>query len=264
MGNPLKALLQRGHIHPYSAFAAEYERHARKLDLPVRADPPTKVQYYRWVAGRNKTLPRPQHCAVLESMFPGWTAGELFGFDEHTVSQESESSDFTGILSDFRPGVDPALLSGLWCSGYILNGQQHHVDLAMITATADGVRSTNYPPEPRFEGHATGHRTDMAGRLFNRHLMGHWRNANDAYYFGSVHLIVLPGEMVLDGFYTGFLDDSEVVSQPWRWIRVDPASHGGVDLSTVTLLEPCQLYTRLSRHTRFDGPLSLSDVVENS
>jgi hypothetical protein len=263
VSNPLKGLLQRRHIHAYSAFVAEYERHARTLDLPTSPpSPPTKAQYYRWVADHIKTLPRAYHCAVLESMFPEWTARELFGFDEH-ADRRTESSEDSDVLSAIAPSLDHTLLAGLWCSGYILNGDQHHVDLSTITATTYGLTAKNYPPLPRFEGHPTGHKTDLSARLFNRHLLGHWRNVNDAYYFGSMHLIVLPGETVLEGYYTGFLDDRQIVAQPWRWIRIEPSSHAGVDLNEVTLQEPRELYSTLASQTRFGGPLSLSSVTES-
>ncbi len=262
MGNALKTLLQKRHIHAYSAFVSEYQRHAAALDFASRPAPPTKVQYYRWVSDRTKTLPRPHHCAVLESMFPDWTARELFGLDEHQVKHPDSPTADDDVLAAIGPAIEHALLAGLWCSGYILNGDQHHVDLATVTATKHGVRSRNYPPEPRFEGHQTGHQTDLSARLVGRHLMGYWRNHNDAYYFGSVHLIVLPGETMLDGYCTGFLNDGEVLAQPWRWVRIAPQSYDGVDVAAATLKDPVVLYNILAEHTHFDGALSLSDVTE--
>lgn len=264
MGNPLKSLLQKRHIHAYSAFVVEYEKHAAQLDSERRPTPPTKVQYYRWVGDRNKTLPRPHHCTVLEAMFPEWTARELFGFDERPEPQPAAALPADdGILATIGPTLDPALLTGLWCSGYLLNGNEHHVDLATVTATDYGVATRNYPPEPRFENHPAGHKTDLSARLFGRHLMGHWRNHNDAYYFGSVHLIVLPGETKMAGYYTGFLNDSEIVAQSWHWVRIDPDSYAGGDLADVTLKEPAALYDALCHQTPYDGPLALGDVTES-
>jgi hypothetical protein len=53
---------------------------------------------------------------------------------------------------------------------------------------------------------------DIEAGLFGRHVMGRWRNVNDRYFYGFVHLAVLPGETVLDGYYTAVLTDSRVTS----------------------------------------------------
>ncbi|WP_433734914.1 hypothetical protein ACQP0C_41660 (plasmid) [Nocardia sp. CA-129566] len=75
----LKALLQDQHLHEHSAFSEEYKKHARALNLSDgRAAPPTRAQYYKWLAGNLNGVPRGHHCRILESMFPGWTAEELF------------------------------------------------------------------------------------------------------------------------------------------------------------------------------------------
>ncbi|WP_219823651.1 hypothetical protein, partial [Nocardia nova] len=75
----LKVLLQDQHLHEHSAFSAEYKRHAAALGLDRHAAvPPTKGQYYKWLAGTLTSVPRGHHCRVLESMFPGWTAEDLF------------------------------------------------------------------------------------------------------------------------------------------------------------------------------------------
>lgn len=75
----LKVLLQDQHLHQHSDFAAEYKRHADALNLSGGGvGPPTKGQYYRWLAGGLNGVPRGHHCRILESMFPGWTAEELF------------------------------------------------------------------------------------------------------------------------------------------------------------------------------------------
>lgn len=90
MANALKSLLQERHLHAYSDFVAEYNRRAKELDLPRHATAPTKGQYYRWVGGQVENLPRGHHCAVLERMFPGWTAARLFGRAEHPLAPSHE------------------------------------------------------------------------------------------------------------------------------------------------------------------------------
>jgi hypothetical protein len=255
----LKSLLQQRHLHEYSEFVVEYQRRAKELDLPRHASAPTKAQYYRWVGGHIQNLPRGYHCMVLERMFPGWTAKELFGHAEH---QHAPSSN-AGLLSSIAPAVDPGQLAGLWVTCYAFNRTQHHVDLSTITVTNGDVTAKNYPPEPRTEAHATGFRNDIEAGLFGRHLIGRWRNVNDSYFYGSLHFAVLPGETMLDGYYTAFVSDSDVVAERWRWVRVEPQSAAGVDLSTVVLGEPRRLYDAIVGRTRFDGPISLAQLTEN-
>lgn len=258
MANLLKVLLDERHMHAYSEFVAEYRRLAQELDLPRNAVPPTKSQYYRWLGGQVRTLPQGHHCVVLERMFSGWTARELFG---HEQPREPPGPVDDDVLSGIMPGLDPALLGGVWVTGYLVSGGYRHVDLSTITVRGAKILSRNHPPAPRFEGHAAGHETDVTAQLFGRHLMGHFRNRNDRYFFGSLHLVMLPGETILDGYYTGFLNDTAVVAHPWRWIRIDPRSVDGVALDALTLDDPSTIYDMLAAHNQFDGPIALSDVA---
>lgn len=251
----LKALLQQRRLHEYSEFVAEYSRHAKELDLPRQPTPPTKAQYYRWVGGQIQQLPRAIIALVLEHIFPGWSARQLH------LEKQDELSANSGLLSSIAPAVDPAVLNGLWVTTFVFDGQ-HHVGLSTITVTDSGVTARNYPPEPRTEGHASGYANDIDAQVIGRHLIGQWRNINDRYYYGSIHLAVLPGETLLDGYYTSILTDTEVVADRWRWVRVDPRSAEEVDLSAITLREPRGLSDELARRTRFDRPIALDDVTE--
>ena len=255
----LKSLLQQRHLHEYSEFVAEYERCATELDLPRQASAPTKAQYYRWVGGHIRNLPRGYHCLVLERMFNGWTARELF---DHNQPQHT-SATTEALLSSVAPAVEPAELAGLWVSCYVFGGTKHHVDLSTITITNSAVTARNYPPEPRAEAHTSGFRNQIEAGLFGRHVIGRWRNVNDSYFYGSLHFAVLPGETMLDGYYTGFLSDSHVVAERWRWVRVEPQSAEGVDLNSVVLGEPQRIYDAVVGHSRFDGPIPLAQLTEN-
>ncbi|HVT71272.1 MAG TPA: ATP-binding cassette domain-containing protein, partial [Trebonia sp.] len=63
----------------YETFSAEYEKAAAQL-TGVGTEPPSRAQYFRWVAGQLKGgLPYPDACRVLEAMFAPWTAADLFG-----------------------------------------------------------------------------------------------------------------------------------------------------------------------------------------
>jgi hypothetical protein len=54
------------------------------VGLPADPDPalrggwPSKAQFYRWLSGELVGLPYPDHCRILEGMFPGWRVDQLF------------------------------------------------------------------------------------------------------------------------------------------------------------------------------------------
>jgi hypothetical protein len=60
-------------------FRASYENAARKVDRNLVGTAPSRAQLHRWISGGLKRLPYTDHCRVLETMFPGWTADQLFG-----------------------------------------------------------------------------------------------------------------------------------------------------------------------------------------
>ncbi|MGH3787497.1 MAG: hypothetical protein ACRDRG_13320 [Pseudonocardiaceae bacterium] len=74
----LKVLLQHRHLQTHRAFCREYDRVAANVDPTLRGGWPSKAQFYRWLSGELVGLPYPDHCRILESMFPGWSVGQLF------------------------------------------------------------------------------------------------------------------------------------------------------------------------------------------
>jgi hypothetical protein len=74
----LKVLLGQRHWQNYATFCAEYDKAARKLDTALAGTFPSRPQLHRWTSGALRGLPYPDHCRVLEEMFPGWTAEQLF------------------------------------------------------------------------------------------------------------------------------------------------------------------------------------------
>jgi hypothetical protein len=158
--------------------------------------------------------------------------------------------------------VNPEKLAGLWCTSFVFNGA-HHADLTRFDVSSGGVAAKNSPPQPRTEGHIVGFHNDIRVTLSGRHLIGHWRNTSDSYYYGSVHLAVLPGETILDGYYTAVLTDTEVVADRWRFVRVEPQSTGGIDLNAVTLRKPVDLHRAIAGHEHYGPPLSLADIIED-
>jgi len=74
----LKVLLQHRHLQTHRAFCREYDRVAAKADPTLRGGWPSKAQFYRWLSGELVGLPYPDHCRILENMFPGWKVDQLF------------------------------------------------------------------------------------------------------------------------------------------------------------------------------------------
>ncbi|MGQ0775684.1 MAG: hypothetical protein ACT4NY_14905 [Pseudonocardiales bacterium] len=74
----LNALLRERHWQNYGMFKLAYQKAARSLDKDLVETYPSRATLWRWMAGKLKELPYPDHCAVLEAMLPGWTAAELF------------------------------------------------------------------------------------------------------------------------------------------------------------------------------------------
>ena len=80
--NVLKVLLRQRHLQNHRMFCREYNKLAKEIDNDLVDSYPKKAQFYRWLSGDIRGLPYPHHCRILESMFPGWTAEQLF--QEHT------------------------------------------------------------------------------------------------------------------------------------------------------------------------------------
>lgn len=74
----LKVLLQQRHLQGHRAFCREYDKIAVELDKSLERGWPSKAQFYRWLSGDLLGLPYADHCRILERMFPGWTAAQLF------------------------------------------------------------------------------------------------------------------------------------------------------------------------------------------
>lgn len=252
----IKALLQEHHMHEYSVFAVEYRRIARELGLPLNAQPPGKSTYYYWISGQMSGLPKGYHCVVLEQMFPGWTVKDLFA----CAPIRQHGGGEAGLLSSIPSSLNLDHLAGLWATAFVFE-EMRHVDLTTVTVAKNSVTAMNSPPPPRTEGNAVGFHNDLSLSLAGRHLIGTWRNSSDSYYYGGIHLAVQPSETVMDGYYTSVLTDTQVVANRWRWVRVDPASTVGVDLATVTLAAPEDLYEVLVAYKPAAPPIPLASLV---
>jgi hypothetical protein len=264
----LKVLLTERHLQRYETFRSEYERVAARLAPELRHTAPSRAQYFRWLTGQLKGgTPYPDACRVLEGMLPPWSADDLFGPPPANGWQrrDGEALAGNGLLGSVPPSFPAEVLQGAWVTAYRFSEPaKRHVDVAHLVADGDrNLRATNYPPEPRTEGHPVPFRNVIEGQLVGRHLVGHWRNDSDARYFGTVQLAALPGENVLVGHYTGFASDVEVSVGRWVWVRVDPDSLDGVDLGRVTLRDYQDLAELLDAHSQpYSPPLPLDAIVK--
>ena len=75
----LKVLLRQRHWQHYGTFRAEYDKAARLVDPNLVGTWPSRAQLHRWLSGSLKGLPYPDHCRVLEQLFPNYSAQVLFG-----------------------------------------------------------------------------------------------------------------------------------------------------------------------------------------
>ncbi|WP_156959414.1 hypothetical protein [Nocardia sp. BMG51109] len=99
----LKVELRERHLQTHSAFCREYDKIAGTIDPALVGTFPGRTQFHRWLSGSLKGLPYPHHCRVLEGMFPGYTAEQLFEryTDELPLSHASAitvADSVTGLL----------------------------------------------------------------------------------------------------------------------------------------------------------------------
>jgi hypothetical protein len=74
----LKVLLREKHWQNYATFCAEYDKAAHRVDAELGGSYPSRAQLHRWLSGGLRGLPYADHCRVLEEMFTGWSAEQLF------------------------------------------------------------------------------------------------------------------------------------------------------------------------------------------
>jgi hypothetical protein len=99
----LKVLLQHRHLQTYRAFCREYDRVAAKADPTLRGGWPSKAQFYRWLSGELIGLPYPDHCRILESMFPDWRVDQLFQTHEGGIDFVPEPPKSQKATSPTQP-----------------------------------------------------------------------------------------------------------------------------------------------------------------
>src|SRR5262245_3312468 len=92
----LKYLLRQRHWQTYRTFCAEYDKAASAFEKELVGTWPSRAQFHRWLTGELKGLPYPDHCRVLEEMFPDWSAAQLFNVPSpDEIRQLSKHPDAT-------------------------------------------------------------------------------------------------------------------------------------------------------------------------
>ncbi|MET7773409.1 hypothetical protein [Nocardia sp. NPDC005366] len=78
-GNELKAMLRERFWYTHSKFRHEFDKAAAEHAPWMVGHAPARGTLARWCSGGLKDLPYPDYCQVLEAMFPGVEAREMFG-----------------------------------------------------------------------------------------------------------------------------------------------------------------------------------------
>jgi len=74
----LKVLLKRRYLSTHRTFCKEWDSVAHRVNRSMVGSAPGARQFARWISGELRGLPYPDHCQILETMFPGYTAQQLF------------------------------------------------------------------------------------------------------------------------------------------------------------------------------------------
>jgi hypothetical protein len=242
----MKAGLSQG------ALARRIRETGTRLGYPNEC---TRGNVSRWEA--HGTQPQAHYVVILESVFD--QPAKALGFYDIDTDELPAGETLLGSVS-----FPASALIGSWLTSYQFDRAgtpMYHADIAHITAESDrAIRATNYPA--RTEGRASPFYNEIEARLVSRHLTGHWKNTSDTRYFGSIHLAVLPGETVMDGYYTGFASDISVSVNRWKWVRLTPESVSDTVMSDVSLRDPRCLYDLVMERQQNDAPLTLADVED--
>jgi hypothetical protein len=203
---------------------------------------------------------------VLPSAVAAWEGGTIPPGDVVMAcfdATQGTPSLTLPLLAAVPPAFPAEALAGPWVTSYEFPhaGKPHyHADIAHIAAEGNRILAVNHPPEPRSQGRRRPFRNEITASLYGRHLIGEWRNTSDTRYIGTLHLAVLPGEMVMQGNFSGVASDVDVSGGYWKWVRLEPAPAD--ELAGVTLRDPAELHKMVMAHPQIDEPLTLADIGE--
>lgn len=134
----LKVLLRQRHLQGHRAFCKEYDKLAKQREPDLVGSWPSKAQFYRWLSRDLQGLPYAHHCRILEAMFPGWTAEQLF--QEHTGGIEFVPEPPNAAGADAARSQKPAV-----------PGAQGMADVTAVFPSRPAF-SHEIPPHKLFDG----------------------------------------------------------------------------------------------------------------
>lgn len=109
----LAVLLERDGLERYGSFCAAYEKAARSLDLRA-GGAPSRPQFHRWLSGELRGMPYTNHCRVLEHMFTGYTAAQLFApCPDGVIPAPARAKRRSVTAGKTLPGLEAAQEAGL-------------------------------------------------------------------------------------------------------------------------------------------------------
>ena len=227
----------------------------------VRGDSADAGGIHRLLQELNAELGSP----LTDKAFASTTEDCLPPFFGTVAAALKASTPVETVLASVPSSFSAKRLAGFWVTSYVFGSggvTRCHADVAELTSQSDRrVRGSNRLPPPRTQGYQQPFLNEIDAELASRHLIGHWRNLSDTRYFGAIHLAVLSGECVMEGYYTSFANDVSVGSGPWKWVRIDPGTVAGVDLSALRLRDPEEIRALVEAHDSHAGPVALAAVT---
>src|ERR1700761_9169665 len=144
----LKVLLRERHWQNYSTFCTEYDKAARRIEPELAGRYPSRAQLHRWINGAVRSLPYADHCRVLEEMFPGWTAEQLFQpstGERPTVGSGPVTAASVVLSTGLRPDVEQAVTREHVSIDFVgFSGETLH---GVVQEPLDRIRTGEIKPE---------------------------------------------------------------------------------------------------------------------
>jgi hypothetical protein len=101
----LEDLLRQRRWQTYATFCRQYDDAACGIDPLLVGRWPSRGQFARWLSGDIKALPHPDHCRVLETMFDGVSAQQLFAVLPAATGQPPAIPAARRALAPFAPSA---------------------------------------------------------------------------------------------------------------------------------------------------------------
>jgi hypothetical protein len=103
----LRELLRQRHWQTYATFCRQYDEAAQAIDPVLVGRWPSRGQFARWLSGDIKGLPHPDHCRVLEAMFPGLGVQDLFAPSDRSRTTPTDDHELAEPAGDHHASPIP-------------------------------------------------------------------------------------------------------------------------------------------------------------